>query len=84
MAKTEKEKIEHKDVLGNPIVDSSKLAVAYRNSLYVCSIQKITPKMMRVAPIQDNSWPREMLVYPDNCVVVDGPDVLAYILKGKQ
>lgn len=81
MSKTEQ--ILHKDVLGNPILDSSKLAVAYKNSLYVCSIQKITPKMMRVSPIQNNSYPREMLVYPDNCVVVDGPDVLAYILKGK-
>lgn len=78
-----KEPVEHKDILGNPILDTSKLAVARHNQLYVCSILKITPKMMRVTPIQGNTYPKEFLAYPDNCVVVDGPDVLVYILKGK-
>jgi hypothetical protein len=73
--------IQHKDVLGNPILSTSKLAVAYKNNLYVCSILKITPKMMRVKSLKA-SYQKEMIVYPGNTVVVDGPDVLAYMLKG--
>jgi hypothetical protein len=78
--------IEHKDVLGNPITLSSKLAVARHNTLVVCSIVKIHPKMMRVKPINAGQYYRGdgYLAYPDNCIVVDGPDVMAYILKGPQ
>lgn len=77
------EEIIHTDVLGNPILPTSKLAVAHRNTLMVCSIVKITPKMMRVKSLKQGTYylDKEYLVYPDNCVVVDGPDVMAYILK---
>lgn len=73
--------INHKDLLGNPITETSKLAVSHRNSLYICSIVKITEKMMRVKPIKTTYRSGGFLVYPDQTVVVDGPDVLAYILK---
>jgi hypothetical protein len=54
--------------------------------LVVCSIVKIHPKMMRVKPINAGQYYRGdgYLAYPDNCIVVDGPDVMAYILKGPQ
>jgi len=75
--------IEHKDVLGNPITVDSKLAVARHNDLVVCSIVRITPKMIRVKPLKTNGYrASEYLAYPNNCVVVDGPDVMAYILRG--
>jgi hypothetical protein len=83
---TKKEPIEHKDLLGNPITLESKLAVSHRNSLKICSILKITPKMMRVKPLFVTSYWRDedgYLVYSDQCVVVDGPDVLAYMLRGE-
>lgn len=82
---TKKEPTEHKDLLGNPITMESKLAVSHRNSLKICSLLKITPKMMRVKPLFATGYWREedgYLVYPDQCVVVDGPDVLAYMLRG--
>ena len=85
MAKTEKEPIEHKDILGNPILETSKLAISYKNDLYICSVEKITPKMLKAKIIgKGNTWRSELLVKPERCVVVDGPDVLAYILKGQK
>lgn len=77
--------IEHKDLLGNPILPDSKLAVSHRNTLKICSILKMTPKMMRVKPLFATTYWREedgYLVYASQCVVVDGPDVLAYVLRG--
>jgi len=78
-----KEGIQHKDLLGNEITDASKLAVSWKNSLYICSIIKIHPKMMRCKPLVRSTWMADgILVYPNQCVVVDGPDVMAYVLRG--
>ena len=76
--------VEHKDILGNPITESSKLAVSHHNSLKICSIVKLNPKMLRVKPINAGQYYRGegYLVYPSQTVVVDGPDVMAYILRG--
>jgi len=77
--------VEHKDLLGNPITESSKLAVSHHNSLKICSIVKLNPKMLRVVPINSKrKWAEGdgYLVYPSQTVVVDGPDVMAYILRG--
>lgn len=74
---------EHKDILGNIITESSKLAVAHKGMLKICSIVKLSPKMMRVKPIANQYYRGEgYLVFPSQTVVVDGPDVMAYILRG--
>jgi hypothetical protein len=76
-------KVEHTDILGNLITESSKLAVARHNSLVICSIIKMTDKMIRVESIIAKNNGRGgsgFLAYPKQSVVVDGPDVLAYIL----
>lgn len=78
-----KEIIKHKDILGNPINENSKLAVSRHNNLKICSIVKLSPKMLRVKPLDNPNYRGEgYLVYPNQTVVVDGPDVLAYILRG--
>lgn len=75
--------IEHTDILGNPILENSKLAVSHKNMLKICSIVKVSPKMLRVKPIANKHYRGEgYLVYPTQTVVVDGPDVMAYILRG--
>lgn len=76
--------IEHKDLLGNPIIKTSKLAVSHRNCLKICSIVKITNKMLRVRPLGARFYSPDdgYLVYPTQTVVVDGPDVMAYVLRG--
>lgn len=71
----------HKDILGNPIVEGSILAVSHRNMLKVCCIENITSKMLRVAPINSRRKQGNFLVYPYQTIVLEGPDVVAYILK---
>lgn len=71
---------EHFDILGRPIHIGTKVAVAVHNELLVCSVIKVTPKMIRVMPIRWHGGDGH-LSYGSQCVVVEGEDVLAYILK---
>lgn len=76
-----KEKVEHVDILGQPVSEGSYVAVSHKNGLYVCKITKLTEKMARVTPIKgyyrnSDGW----LVYTSQCVILSGPDALAYIL----
>ena len=76
-----KEKIEHKDILGQPLSENSYIAMTHRNTMHICQIKKITSKMIRVNPIskkyeKHGGW----LIYPTDSVLLSGPDALAYIL----
>lgn len=79
MAKEIEEKI---DVLGQPIVLGCHLAVPAGNLLKICKVVKITNKMIHVESVKTSGWKDKFMVYPHNAVRLDGPDVLAYILKG--
>lgn len=75
-------KVEEKsDILGQPIPVGCYVAVPRRNSLLICQVTKISPKMIHVKNV-DKSWPTEFMIYPVDSVRIDGPDALAYILKG--
>lgn len=82
----DKESILHTDVLGNVITETSKLAVARGNMLRICSVLKITDKMLRVRHLvgMGAQCSTGFLVYPSQTVVVDGPDLLAYVIKGRK
>jgi len=76
-----KEKIEHKDILGQPVSEGKYVAICHRNTMYVCQIMKLSAKMMRVNRIGNkykdgDGW----LIYPTDSVLLSGPDALAYIL----
>ena len=68
----------HTDIIGQPISMGNYVAVSLKNSMQVCSILKISEKMMRVVPLKSK---RDYLVYPANVVVLSGEDALAYILR---
>jgi hypothetical protein len=79
MPKTE---VEHVDILGQPLALNNYVAVPHHNGLHICSIIKITPKQLRVLPLQAYSrnnagW----LKYPSETVLLSGPDAMVYILK---
>ena len=76
-----KEKEEKVDILGQPVVVGCHVAVPRRNSLLICRVTKISPKMIHVKNV-DTTWPTEFMIRPGDSVRLDGPDVLAYILKG--
>ena len=70
----------HEDILGQPISLGSYMAVARSNTLDICSVIKITPKMLRVVPIK-RSESNGYFVYPSETVILSGPDAMVYILK---
>jgi hypothetical protein len=76
-----KEKVEHTDILGQPLKEGNYVATSRKNTMHICRIIKVSPKMIRVIPIKgvysgDNGW----LVWADQSVLLSGPDALAYIL----
>ena len=68
------------DILGQPIELGCYVAVPRRNSLLICKVVKITPKMIQVESIRSD-WRCNFRIYPQDAVRLDGPDALAYILK---
>jgi len=73
---------EHKDKLGQIINEGTKVAVSRLNQLRICSVIKITPKMIRVVPVNDGYPSSGFQVFSHQTVVVDTKDVLSYILRG--
>lgn len=79
MAQEEKE---HTDILGQPVNMGSYMAICHKNTLKVCSVVKITNKMIRIRPIGNRFSDFEgYLVYANQGVILSGPDALSYILK---
>jgi len=72
--------IEHFDILGQPLAEGNYVAISHHNTMYVCQIKKITPKKLKALPIKWKSGDG-ILVYPQDSVLLSGPDALAYILK---
>lgn len=74
--------ITHTDKLGQPIKEGMHVVACHRNSTYICKVTKVHPRQLRIHDIKktgfgSNGW----LVYPEETVILSGPDVLAYILK---
>jgi len=84
MARQKKPPPEHKDILGHPIVEGTKVAVARHNLIKVCNVVKLNPKMLRVVPVNGGYPASGFQVFGHQAVVIDGEDVLSFILKGKQ
>lgn len=79
-----KEKIEHTDILGQPLTEGCHVAMSHKNTMMIGKITKINPKMLRVMPVKATrtygDWDG-YLVYGNQMVRLDGPDALAYILR---
>lgn len=73
---------DHKDILGREVKEGDYVAFSHHNSLYVGTVEKVTPKQVRVNPIttkykQESGY----LKYTNQCCLVAGPDVTFHILK---
>jgi hypothetical protein len=77
----EKEQPEHKDRLGRLLKIGDCVVYPSHNSLSVGTVKKLNPKMIKVVPVgtkHRSSWSNK---YPQDIVVVDGPEVTMYLLK---
>lgn len=71
----------HKDIFGRVINEGSYVAFPHANTLYIGTVGKCSPKMVRVHPIKGYRAKDGMLKYAHECVTVEGADVTFYILK---
>ena len=73
---------EHKDKLGRTIKVGDAVCYPYRNSLEFGTVKKLNNIMVRVWEVgHQNVWYRGTNKYPNDVVIVDGPEVSIYLLK---
>jgi hypothetical protein len=75
--------IEHRDRLGRLIKIGDFVAAADNNRLSVGIVNKLNPKMVQYKTVnKEKYWHgRRVNKYPDDVVVIEGPDVSIYLLK---
>jgi hypothetical protein len=73
--------IEHKDKLGRIIKVGDCVAYPGGNTLLIGTVKKLNPKMIGVARLGGYKWDGPGNKYPDQVVVLDGPEVTMYLLK---
>lgn len=81
--KPKKEPVVHTDILGQEITEGCYVAVPHRNTMYICKVTKINPKMIRVVNVKNTGYRANdgWLVYPSEGVKLSGEEALAYIMK---
>jgi hypothetical protein len=70
---------EHRDRLGRLLKVGDCVAYPSSNSLMIGIVKKLNPKMVGVKPLK-NSWGSGNK-YPNDIVLLDGPEVTMYLLK---
>jgi hypothetical protein len=76
--------IEHNDILGRPIAVGDCVAFSSYNNMAIATVIKLTPKMVKVKEIGINAtWYTGNNKYPKDLVILNGPDVIMYILQKK-
>lgn len=75
--------VEHRDRLGRLIKIGDFIAAADNNRLSVGIVNKLNPKMVQYKTVsKEKYWHgRRVNKYPDDVVIVEGPDVSIYLLK---
>jgi hypothetical protein len=80
--KAQQAPIEHKDRLGRVLKLGDCVVYPSHNSLSVGTVKKLNPKMVKVVPVgnryRSSSGSNK---YPQDIVVVDGPEVTMYLLR---
>ena len=78
-----KETIEHRDRLGKLIEIGDFVVAANHNRLSVGIVNRLNLKMIQYKIVSSEKYfhGRKVNKYPDDVVVVKGPEVSAYLLK---
>ncbi len=74
----------HKDIFGFTLTEGTKVVTTRSDRLRVCTVTRMTEKMVLVTPVNEARPSNGFRVYSKDTVLVDGPDVLHYILSGKR
>ena len=76
-----KEIPEHRDQLGRLLKLGDCVAYPSSNSLVIGVIRKLNPKMIGVTKVGKRGWGSEKNKYPQDCVLLDGPEVTMFLIK---
>jgi hypothetical protein len=78
-----KEPVEHRDRIGRVIKVGDCVAYPSSNNLHIGMVKKLNPKMVGVAKVSKERRPGygNHNKYPSDIVVLDGPEVVMYLLK---
>lgn len=81
-----KKEITHKDKLGRPLSVGDAVVYPSRNSLEIGTVKKLNPKMVKVMEFgrHESNWYTGSNKYPNDIVLVNGPEVTLYLLKGNK
>ena len=71
---------EHRDKLGRLLKVGDCVAYPGSNTLMIGTVKKINPKMIGVAMLGKRGWGPSNK-YPEDCVLLEGPEVTMYLLK---
>lgn len=71
----------HVDLLGRPLHPGQVVAFCERNTMRVGKIERLTGKMTRVKPYKGQVWGDGYLKYGRDMVILEGEDVMMYVLK---
>jgi hypothetical protein len=74
----------HMDKLGRAINLGDVVVAPQSNSLIIAKVIKINPKMIKIKKLNSPNtgyYNGEYNKYPTDLVIVNGPDVTAYLLK---
>ena len=75
--------VTHRDILGQPLAVGDVVVFPSSNTMYVGTITKLNPKMVKVKRVATNSsW--EQNKYPSDLARVSGAEVTMYLLKNQQ
>lgn len=77
---TKEKSADHADILGNPLTVGTTVAVSH-HGMQICTVTKLTSKMIRVTPVRPQYRGDGYLKYPIDMVAVDPALVTLYILK---
>lgn len=74
---------DHRDVLGQPLAVGDCVVFPSSNSMYVGTVVKLNPKMVKVKRVGTRStW--EQNKYPADLARVSGAEVTLYLLKNQR
>jgi len=73
--------IEHRDKLGKIIKVGDCVAYPGGNTLLIGTVKKLNPKMIGVTRLGGYRWDGPNNKYPDQVIVLEGPEVTMYLLK---
>jgi len=73
----------HQDILGQPLSIGDCVVYPSMNTMYVGTITKLNPKMVKVKRVGAKYHTREQNKYPADLAKVSGAEVTMYLLKNQ-